>query len=123
MSSCPIPDIVSEIQKYKSSGSRHANNSRKSRIELCPVSNMAGLQEVGTALQNIIDYQFNLRVLILEALSSAGSGLILNGNNNGADANKRLASVGKKLLELVIHDEIYQGGADRSKNLCTKHTK
>ena len=65
-------------------------------------------------VQSILSYQFNNRELLLEAIKASGSGLNLGHNRSALEGNKRLAQVGDAVLRLVLFDEWYSSGTERS---------
>jgi hypothetical protein len=73
---------------------------------------MAALHETTQHVQTVIQHQFQTPLLLLEALTSAGSGF---SNRIGIDGHKRLASVGRELLHLLAVDAIYKSGGHRGK--------
>ena len=61
------------------------------------------------AIQSVLNYTFRNPSLLEEALESPGSGVTVVGSESRAipDGNLGLASVGKKLLELILADQAY----------------
>lgn len=65
------------------------------------------------AVQDIIGYQFNERLILWEAMQAAGSMVRSAGGREFVDGNKRLAVIGDTVLQLVLAERWYGGGTSR----------
>lgn len=65
------------------------------------------------AVQDIIGYQFNERLILWEAMQAAGSMVRSAGDREFVDGNKRLAVIGDTVLQLVLAESWYGSGTSR----------